>query len=220
MKKTRVLLFIFLLFLLIPAVFLSASADQTVRDIFGPLRDESNLLISDGFGALKWGVSVEEAQKLYPDLREDNSKIYNQYTRGKKGPDGVRAHYLRKNENLKVGGHSADSIKYQFLEGNFYVVGISLSCDKESPCNIEEVFQDIVNAIRKIYGKPYEISSTTYEDDSTVKNAGGVVKYQGIEWKIEDESIIITKSVEPKMSFIVITIFSYEGYFSATGQER
>jgi hypothetical protein len=220
MKKMRAYFLFLLPFLLLSPIPLSTGADVTVNEAFGPIRNERNLSIVDGFAALKWGVSVEDAHKIYPDLREDSSKFYTQYYKGKKGPDGVYVFYVRNNENLRVGGHSLEPIEYRFLQGKFVAVGMGVSCDEDTPCNTEAIYQDIVKAIRKIYGKPYNLASRTYQDDATVSKTGGIEKVQEIEWKIEDETITVSKSVEPKFSSIDIFIFSYQGYFSATGQER
>lgn len=220
MKKTRAYLFFFYAFLLLISPLSFAGTYPAGNEAFGPLRNERNLPLAEGFGALRWGISVEAARMVCPDLREENSKIYNQYVKGKRGPDGVYAHYLRENEDLKVGGHTMDEIKYKFLEGKFTCVGMSVICYEDTPCKIEEIFQDIKKAVRNIYGKPYKISNITYEKDEIVKKKGGVVKEENIEWKIGDESISVTKHVEPKSSFITISIFSYQGYFNATRQER
>ena len=113
-----------------------------------------------------------------------------------------------------------ESIEYKFQNGKFVAVGIGMSCDEATPCSAEEIYQDIIKAIRKLLGKPYEISSRTYEDNKTVSKNDGVVKTQEIVWKIDDESISVSKRVEPKFSSISLLIFSYQGYFIAIGQER
>jgi len=217
MKRVRTYVFFFLAFLLSPSVSFSAGADLAVNDTFGPTRNERNLPIADGFAALKWGASIEEAQRTYTDLREYNSRAYNQYIKG--GKDNA-AWFVREKENLTVGGHSMNSIEYKFQNGKFVAVGIGASCDEDTPCNAEEIYQDIIKAIRRIYGKPYEIASRTYEDDKMVSKRGGAVKTQEIAWKIDDESISVSKTVEPTFSSISISIFSYQGYFIAIGQER
>lgn len=206
-------LFLFVvLFLLFTTVTLFAGTDPVIYDVFGAARGEHNLPLAEGFGALKWGVSVEEAHRFYPDLREkETDKSY----------DGVHVDYRRDNEDLRVSGYQVEYIKYSFLEGKFYSVGISIECsDYYNPYNIDKISQDIEKALRNLYGKPYDISSSTYVDTDLAKKKGGVVLSKHIKWEMEDESISITKHVEPKSSYILISIFSYQGYFEALGQER
>lgn len=217
MKRFRVSLFFFLTFLLSPSVSFSAGTDLAVNETFGPARNERNLSIAHGFAALKWGTSLEEAHRIYTDLREDNSRAYNQYIKG--GKDNA-ARFVREKENLQLGGHRMDSIVYKFQNGKFVSAGIGVICDDDTPCNAEEIYQDIIKAIRTLYGKPYEIGSHTYEDEDTIRRKGGVTKTEEIEWKIDDESISVSKTIEPKISSISIVIFSYQGYFIAIGQER
>jgi hypothetical protein len=217
MKRVKAYLFFFLVFLHSPLVSFSVGADLGINDAFGPTRTERNLPIADGFAGLKWGVSIEEAHRTYTDLREDNSRAYSQYIKG--GKDNA-AWFVRQKENLIVGGYSMNSIEYKFQNGKFVAVGIGGSCDEDTPCNAQEIYQNIIKAIRRIYGKPYEIASRIYEDDKTVSKRGGVVNTEEITWRIDDESINISKTVEPKFSSINISIFSYQGYFIAVGQER
>ena len=113
-----------------------------------------------------------------------------------------------------------NSIEYHFQKGKFVSVGMGVSCDEDTPCNTEDIYRDIINAIRALYGKPYEIGSRTYEDEKTVSKKGGVVKTEDIQWKIDDESVSLSKTIKPKFSSISISIFSYQGYFSAIGQDR
>ena len=110
-----------------------------------------------------------------------------------------------------------DSVDYTFMSGALTSVGLSLTCDKYKTCNVDVIFQDIVKAIKNVYGKPYNISSRIYEDDDSIRNHGGIQKNDGIEWKLDDESIHITKWSNPKNSSISISIFSYQGYFIAIG---
>jgi len=209
----------FLFFLLLSRLHLplAIGADAPPDDAFSTTRNIRNLPIAEGFAALKWGVSIEEAHKTYTDLREYNSRAYNQYIKGGKDE---KVWLVRANESLKVGGHSMESIEYQFQKGKFVSVGAGMNCDEDNPCNIEMSYQDITKAIRRLYGTPHNIGSRTYEEGNTVIKGGGTMKTEEMEWKIDDESISVTKTVEPNFSSILISIFSYQGYFIAIGQER
>ncbi len=217
MKTFGGFVFVPLLLLTLSYVRLGNSADTPPYDALSPTRSARNLPIADGFAALKWGVSIEEAHKTYSDLREDNSRLYNQYNKGGKDEN---VWLLRVKDNLNLGGHSMESIKYKFEKGKFVAVGLGVSCDQDTPCNIEVIYQDITKAMRTLYGKPHKIGSHTYEDEAMVRKRGGIVKTEEIEWKIDDESVNVSKSVEPNFSYISISIFSYQGYFLAIGQER
>ena len=86
------------------------------------------------------GASNEGAHRTYADLREYNSRAYNQYIKG--GKDEA-VWLVREKESLKVAGHSTDSIRYKFQKGKFVSVGIGVSCDEDTPCNGEVIYQDI-----------------------------------------------------------------------------
>jgi len=217
MRRFTAYLFFFLAFLASSSVTVSAGADLLANEIFGPTKSERNLPIVEGFSALKWGTSLEEANRTYTDLQEYNSRSYNQYVKGGKAN---AAWWVREKENLTFGGHRMESITYKFQNGKFFSVGIGLNCDEDTPCKADEIYQDIIKAIRHLYGKPYEIGSHTYEDEHTIKKKGGITRTEEIEWKIDDESISVSKTLEPRFSSLSISIFSYQGHFIAIGQER
>ena len=193
------------------------SSDLLVYDIVAPARTARNLPLSEGFGALNWGTSIEEAQRIYNDLREDDSPIYKQYIKGGKENS---AEFIREKEDLTVGGYRMDSVSYSFERGKFVAVSLALSCSKNASCDIDKIHENIVTAIRRIYGKPHKIGSRTFEDEKTISKHGGLLRVSEIEWKLDDESININKRIDPSYSYLSISIFSYNGYFKAIGQQR
>jgi hypothetical protein len=221
MKRVARLLAAFMTITMLSDVSASDISMLPRLDMFNPVRFSENLPIGEGFGALKWGILLEQAMQIYPDLREENTETYNKYVKGKKSVlGGVVADFFRSNEVLKAGGHQPDKVKYQFLDGRFFSVYVTFLCAEDIPCDVDAIFQDIVKAIRIVHGKPEEISSATYETDKMVKIKGGIVRTYEIKWQVDDESISIYKSVEPSYSSIGIHFFSNQGYSLVKDLER
>lgn len=215
---------LFAAFMMITMISDVSASDITVLprlDMFNPARFSENLPLGEGFGALKWGITLEQAMQIYPDLREENTKTYNEYVKGKESSlGGVESEFLRGNEILKAGGHKPDKVRYGFLDGRFFSVFVMFLCAEDIPCDAETIFQDIVKAIRIVHGKPEEISSATYETDKMVKIKGGIVRTYDIKWQVDDESISIDKTVEPSHSSIFLHFFSNQGYSLVKDRER
>ncbi len=180
-------------------------------DFFPSQGKKQSFTLSDGIANLKWGISIEEAQKIYPDFKRERDEPDN----NSDSDDYVE--YIRESDDLKIAGYSMDSVEYTFVCGKLTSVGMKIYCHEYKACNVDIMYQDIVKSMREHYGKPYNISSRIYENDDMIKKRGGVQKNYEIEWKHDDESIHITESVDPKLSSILITIFSYQGYFIAKG---
>ena len=65
------------------------------------------LPIGEGFGELKWGISVEGAQKVHSDLREDDSSLYTKYYKGKD-----ETWLVSDKRRLVIGEHLMDETRY------------------------------------------------------------------------------------------------------------
>jgi hypothetical protein len=73
----------------------------------------------EGFGKLTWGVSVEQAEKAYPDLYFGNYELVNR----KEEPDKI---YYRSVRPEKIGGVVFETYEYMFKRDAFYKIRASL----------------------------------------------------------------------------------------------
>lgn len=142
-----------------------------------PLSGVSQNIKVEGFRDLKWGMSVEDAQKIYPDL-------YMKY----KNSDG-RSFYFRQQEDKKIGESDFDEIKYIFKDNTFYkiiaqVEGPYLGLSKE---NFQEGFKprkglmELRKNIEAKYGPSTESSEKGAKD-----SAGMFKKREEVIWLIDN----------------------------------
>ena len=186
------------------------------EDILDKQRNKRNLPINQGFGALYWGISLNDARKIYPDLREKGSRASNN--------DSARINrqYIRDKESLTISGYKMDEISYMFEKGKL----ISVSCHKDHPLADPEMFNRVSNAARGFFGKPYSIESRASISKATLNSYGGATNDETIKWKIDEEHFSITRftvdrdATVPRYESISVLIFSYTGYFLAEGVER
>lgn len=171
---------------------------------------KQNFSLSDGIANLKWGIPIEEALKIYPDLKKDM-------------PDNTSDNsddidYIREKEDLNIAGYSMDSVKYNFLHGKLVFVSMNIRCYEfdSNKCDIDVMFQNIVKSMRDQYGKPYSIESRTNEDDETISKKGVISNYD-IKWEVGDESICVSRSSHPKFPSLYVSVYSHLGEFIAIG---
>lgn len=147
----------------------------------------------EGFGKLTWGISVELAEKAYPDLYFGGYEIVNR----KEEPVKI---YYRKATPGKMDGVVFDSYEYCFKRNGFFKVRASLN-SKIGPRTLitraETSWEKMVEYLRRKYGEPKE-HRTDYvtENLAVVKemrwDAGGVflrLIYKGPERTNEDQLI-------------------------------
>lgn len=147
----------------------------------------------EGFGKLTWGISVEQAEKAYPDLHFGGYEIEN----GKEEPVKM---YYRNAVPDKFDGVLFDSIDYGFKRDRFYKVRASLQ-SKFGPRTLvtraETSWDQLAESLVRKYGAPKE-HSTTYVTEYlvVVKEMrwviGGVfirLNYKGPERADEDQLI-------------------------------
>lgn len=72
-----------------------------------------------GFGKLAWGVSVEQAEKAYPDLYFGDYELVNR----REAPEKI---YYRKTSPGKIGGVDFETCEYRFKRDAFYKIRASL----------------------------------------------------------------------------------------------
>jgi len=106
----------------------------------------------EGFVKLTWGVSVEQAEKAYPDLRFGAYEIENR----KEEPVKV---YYRSARPEKIDGVVFDSVEYGFKGGGFIKVRASL-LSKIGPRTLitraEASWDQMADYLRRKYGAPKE----------------------------------------------------------------
>ena len=146
-----------------------------------------------GFGKLTWGVSVEQAEKAYPDLHFGGFEIENR----KEEPVKI---YYRSASPEKIDGVVFDSVEYEFKGDGFYKVRASLQ-SKIGPRTLitraEASWNQMSEYLRRKYGAPKE-HRTDYVTIYLVVvkemrwETGGVyihLNYKGLEGENEDQLI-------------------------------
>jgi hypothetical protein len=146
-----------------------------------------------GFGKLTWGVSVEQAEKAYPDLHFGAYEIENR----KEEPVKV---YYRSARPEKIDGVVFDSVEYEFKGGGFYKVRASLQ-SKIGPRTLitraEASWNQMAEYLRRKYGAPKEHRTNYVTEYLVVEKKmrwgiGGVfihLNYKGLEGENEDQLI-------------------------------
>ena len=147
----------------------------------------------EGFVILTWGVSVEQAEKAYPDLHFGAYEIENR----KEEPVKI---YYRSASQEKIDGVVFDSVEYGFKGDGFYKVRASLQ-SRIGPRTLitraEASWNQMAEYLRRKYGAPKE-HRTDYVTVYLVVvkemrwETGGVfihLSYKGLEVENEDQLI-------------------------------
>jgi len=147
----------------------------------------------EGFGKLTWGISLEQAEKAYPDLHFGAYEIENR----KEEPVKI---YLRNADAEKIDGVVFDSVEYGFKGNGFYKVRASVQ-SKIGPRTLitraEASWNQMAEYLRRKYGAPKE-QRTNYVTEYLVVvkemrwETGGVfihLNYKGLEGENEDQLI-------------------------------
>jgi hypothetical protein len=105
-----------------------------------------------GFGNLRWGDTVDQALKTYPDLHFTRYRIVDE----KEEPFRV---YLRGPGSNRVDGVGFDSVEYWFRGGMFYGIQAVLASGigpRTLVTQAERSYGMLADRIRRAYGKPKE----------------------------------------------------------------
>jgi len=106
----------------------------------------------EGFGNLKWGDTVDQALRIYPDLHFEGYRIVTE----KQAP---YKEYRRKGASKRVDGVDFDSLGYWFRGDRFYEIRAVLS-SRIGPRTLfteaERSFDLLMDRIGRAYGKPKE----------------------------------------------------------------
>ncbi len=105
------------------------------------MADEPTVSKPEGFRELKWGMTREDAQNLYPDLRE----------RGGSPGDKILIRVNATREENKAAGVVFREIRYHFSYGVFFKVTASTSISRYSGM---EVHTSLLKNIEAKYGPP------------------------------------------------------------------
>ncbi len=147
----------------------------------------------EGFGKLTWGVSVEQAEKAYPDLYFGDYELVNR----KEEPEKI---YYRNGRQEKIGGVDFETCEYRFKRNAFYEIRASLR-SKIGPRTLvtraEASWGRMAEYLVRKYGEPKE-HRTEYMTEYLVVvkemrwDVGGVfihLKYKGPKGVNEDQLI-------------------------------
>jgi hypothetical protein len=106
----------------------------------------------EGFGNLKWGDTVDQALRIYPDLHFEGYRIVTE----KQAP---YKEYRRKGASKRVDGVDFDSLEYWFRGDRFYEIRAVLSSrigPRTLVTEAERSFDILIDRIGRAYGKPKE----------------------------------------------------------------
>lgn len=150
---------------------------------------------SDGFRELRWGASVEESSKIYPDLNFERYVI----TDSREEPWKV---YLRRVEHGEIENVTFDTIEYWFKGGHFYRIRAVLNSrigPRTLVTRAENAFDRIRQRLRNRYGDPsgHKIDYVTEfivivkEATWIVDNSAVTIRYVGA-GKTDEDSFTLT----------------------------
>jgi hypothetical protein len=96
----------------------------------------ANDITVDGFRDLKWGMSIEDAKKIYPDLTVDQTSTY-----------------YRNNEDKTIGDVPVDLLIYDFKKNRFNKVHARIisACKDTSKCLA--MFRTLKDSLEAKYGR-------------------------------------------------------------------
>jgi hypothetical protein len=156
---------------------------------------------NDGFRELRWGSSIEQSSKTYPDLSFDRYVVSDP----REEPWKV---YVRRKENAEIENIAFDSIEYWFKEDHFHRVRAVLN-SRIGPRTLvtqAEIAFDKANArLRNRYGDPSahkvdyvtEFIVVVREATWIVDHSAVTVKYEGV-GRTNEDLFTLTMQGKPK----------------------
>jgi len=127
--------------LLFPMVILCLASARGAADV---------IIIGQGFGDLKWGIPLEQALRVYPDLHFEGYRIVNE----KVAPFQA---YVRERTSDRVGGVKFDSLEYWFRGDRFVGIRAVLNSrigPRTLVTEAERSYDLLADRIRRAYGAP------------------------------------------------------------------
>lgn len=145
---------------------------------------------NDGFRELRWGTSIEQSSKIYPDLSFDKYVVSD----AKEEPWKV---YVRRGEHGDIENVPFDSIEYWFKGDHFHRVRAVLNSrigPRTMVTRAENAFLKMNDKLRNRYGNPSdhkveyvtEIIVVVKETTWIVDQSAITIKYEGVGRTNED----------------------------------
>jgi hypothetical protein len=132
-----------------------ASSQNLPERETGSQAGETNYALSEGFRSIKWATRLADAKKVYPDLLfvEQIPRTEPKYF-----------YYRKKNESKQFSGLDWDSIRYVFVNNQFFISAdletrLELGDRDKAIAHYNELYQSIVAK----YGKPWHAEKTDQE---------------------------------------------------------
>jgi hypothetical protein len=155
----------------------------------------------EGFRELRWGTSIEQSSKIYPDLSFEKYVISN----SKEEPRKV---YIRKGEHGEIENVTFDSIEYWFKGDHFYQVRAVLNSrigPRTLVTRAEDAFDKMNGRLRNRYGEPSnrkvdyvtEFIVVVKEATWIVGNSAITIKYEGA-GRTNEDLLTLTMKEKPK----------------------
>ena len=119
------------------------------------LNTESNYPLTEGFRSIKWGTSLDDAKKVYPDLL-----FVEQIPRA----DPKFLYYRRKLEIKTFSGVNWDMIRYVFTnDKKFVAANVEMRLELEDKDKAVTLYDALYQGIFGKYGKPFHTEKTDRE---------------------------------------------------------
>ena len=174
--------------LLLEAVGLAQKTDQKGRGI-------------EGFRELRWGTSIEQSSKIYPDLTFERYVISD----GKEEPWKV---YVRTVEHGDIENTTFESIEYWFKRDHFFQIKAVLHSrigPRTLVTRAENAFQKMNDRLRNKYGDPSdhkvdyvtEFIVVVRETTWTLDQSAITIRYEGT-GRTNEDLFTLTMQEKPK----------------------
>jgi len=156
---------------------------------------------NDGFRELRWGASIEQSSKIYPDLSFDRYVVSDP----REEPWKV---YVRTVEHGEIENVTFDSIEYWFKEDHFHRVRAVLNSrigPRTLVTRAENAFDKVNARLRNRYGNPSdrkvdyltEFIVVVREATWIVDHSAVTVKYEGV-GRTNEDLFTLTMQEKPK----------------------
>ena len=174
--------------LLLEAAGLAQKTDQKGRGV-------------EGFRGLRWGTSIEQSSKIYPDLTFERYVISD----GKEEPWKV---YVRTVEHGDIENATFESIEYWFKRDHFYQIRAVLHSrigPRTLVTRAENAFQKMNDRLRNKYGDPSdhkvdyvtEFIVVVRETTWTLDQSAITIRYEGT-GRTNEDLFTLTMQEKPK----------------------
>jgi hypothetical protein len=140
-----------------------------------------------GFGKLKWGISTEDALKVYPDFKCNEHKIYKWCT--------------RTNEEYKIMDIKPNEVWYNFKKNKFNSVNILIVREYPENKNTVDNSANMMNM--------YDIETTYLGISLEIKSRYGNPKYENINeaiWYVKKVVVHLVKEISKEKTGILLQI--------------